>query len=38
VIIGGLTLNRFDRLIGMVGADAYSVDAKGVLDAVGQLV
>jgi methanogenic corrinoid protein MtbC1 len=38
VIIGGLTLNRFDRMVALVGADAYSVDAKSALDAVGQLV
>ncbi len=31
VIIGGLAINRFNRLAGMVGADAYSADAQAAV-------
>lgn len=31
VIIGGLAINRFDRLAGVVGADAYCADAQAAL-------
>ena len=38
VIIGGLAINRFNRLAEMVGADAYSPDAPSAVAAAGLLV
>ena len=38
VIIGGLAINRFDRLVELVGADAYGVDAHAAISAANQLV
>jgi methanogenic corrinoid protein MtbC1 len=38
VIIGGLAVNRFDRLVDMVGADAHSFDAQAAIGAAKQLV
>jgi MerR family transcriptional regulator, light-induced transcriptional regulator len=38
VIIGGLAINRFDRLVEVVGADAYSFDARAAVDTANQLV
>jgi methanogenic corrinoid protein MtbC1 len=38
VIIGGLAINRFDRLAEVVGADAYSVNAQSAISAADQLV
>jgi methanogenic corrinoid protein MtbC1 len=38
VIIGGLAINRFDRLAEMVGADGFSPDAPSAVTAASQLV
>jgi MerR family transcriptional regulator, light-induced transcriptional regulator len=38
VIIGGHVINRFDRLVDFVGADAHSVDAKAAIGTAKQLV
>jgi MerR family transcriptional regulator, light-induced transcriptional regulator len=37
VIIGGLVINRFNRLGDVVGADARSIDAKAAISAAAQL-
>jgi MerR family transcriptional regulator, light-induced transcriptional regulator len=37
VIIGGLVINRFDRLVDVVEADACSIDAKAAIGAAAQL-
>jgi MerR family transcriptional regulator, light-induced transcriptional regulator len=38
VIIGGLAVNRFDRLVDLVGADAYGSDARAAIGTAKQLV
>jgi methanogenic corrinoid protein MtbC1 len=38
VMIGGLAVNRFDRLVEMVGADAHSSDAQAAIGTAKQLV
>jgi methanogenic corrinoid protein MtbC1 len=38
VMIGGLAVNRFDRLVDMVGADARSFDAQAAIGTAKQLV
>jgi MerR family transcriptional regulator, light-induced transcriptional regulator len=38
VIIGGIVINRFDRLVDVVGADGYSVDAQAAIGAANQLI
>lgn len=38
VIIGGLAINRFERLADLVGADAFSADGVAALGAANQLV
>ena len=38
VIIGGIALNRFNRLAEMVGADAFSADAQAAVDCASRLV
>jgi methanogenic corrinoid protein MtbC1 len=37
VIIGGLVINRFNRLVDVVGADARSIDAKAAIGVAAQL-
>jgi MerR family transcriptional regulator, light-induced transcriptional regulator len=38
VIIGGLAINRFDRLANLVGADAYGADARAAVVRAKQLI
>jgi MerR family transcriptional regulator, light-induced transcriptional regulator len=38
VIIGGLAINRFDALAGIVGADAHGEDARTAIGTANQLV
>jgi methanogenic corrinoid protein MtbC1 len=38
VIIGGIVINRFDRLVDVVGADGYSVDAQAAIGTANQLI
>jgi methylmalonyl-CoA mutase cobalamin-binding domain/chain len=38
VIIGGLAINRFDRLADMAGADAYGADAPAAVARANQIV
>ncbi|MBY0271496.1 MAG: cobalamin-dependent protein [Burkholderiales bacterium] len=38
VIIGGLAINRFNRLAGMVGADAYMANAQAALASANSMV
>ncbi len=38
VIIGGLAINRFERLADLVGADAYGADAEAAVACAKQLV
>ena len=38
VMIGGLVINRFNRLTDIVGADAYGFDARAAIGAAKQLV
>jgi methanogenic corrinoid protein MtbC1 len=38
VMIGGLAVNRFNRLVDMVGADAHSLDAQAAIGTAKQLV
>jgi MerR family transcriptional regulator, light-induced transcriptional regulator len=38
VIIGGLVINRFDRLVDVVGADGFGVDARAAIGAANQLI
>ena len=38
VMIGGLAINHFDRLVDMVGADAYAFDAQAAIGAAKLLV
>ena len=38
VMVGGLAINRFDRLADMVGADAWSSDARAAVARAGELV
>jgi methanogenic corrinoid protein MtbC1 len=38
VIIGGLAINRFNRLADMVGADAYGADAPAAVACANRIV
>ena len=38
MIVGGLAINRFSQLAGMVGADACSADAPSAVDTANELV
>lgn len=38
VMIGGLAINRFDRLAALVGAEAFSVDAKAAVGSANRMV
>ena len=38
VMIGGHAINRFERLVGVVGARAFSVDARAAIGIANQLV